>query len=77
MASFVPALLYDNMPALACTVTTDHLRFHFAATNPGEVVFVARDMGSASKAQHCQNTTNEVAKTSKSGSHKQQASQIV
>eukprot|EP00971_Amphidinium_carterae_P082033 1622944-Amphidinium_carterae.1 len=39
MASFIPALLYNNMPALACTVTTDHLRFHFATTNPG-VVFV-------------------------------------
>eukprot|EP00971_Amphidinium_carterae_P208075 4128845-Amphidinium_carterae.1 len=28
------------MPSMACTVTTDHLRFHFAARNPGEILLV-------------------------------------
>eukprot|EP00971_Amphidinium_carterae_P138467 2743581-Amphidinium_carterae.1 len=62
------------MQSLACTVTTDHLRFHFVVTTPGETT---RDMGSANKAKHCQNTTNEVARASKFGSHKRQGSQFV
>eukprot|EP00971_Amphidinium_carterae_P255046 5063157-Amphidinium_carterae.1 len=65
------------MQYLACTLTTDHLRFHFVGAHPGEVLLVARDMGSASRAKHCQNTTNEVAKASMSGSHKRQGSRIV
>eukprot|EP00971_Amphidinium_carterae_P154750 3068161-Amphidinium_carterae.1 len=40
MASCAPALLYTNMQSLACTVTADHLRLQFVATNPGAVVFV-------------------------------------
>eukprot|EP00971_Amphidinium_carterae_P033699 663702-Amphidinium_carterae.1 len=40
MASCVPALFYNNMLSFACTVTIDHLRFHFVATEPGEVLFV-------------------------------------
>eukprot|EP00971_Amphidinium_carterae_P146308 2900083-Amphidinium_carterae.1 len=77
MASCVPALVYSNRQSLACTVTADHLRFHFTATNPGETLLVTRDMGSAIKTKHCQNTTNKVAKAVKSCSHKQQGSQIV
>eukprot|EP00971_Amphidinium_carterae_P054435 1072308-Amphidinium_carterae.2 len=38
MASCVPVLLYSNVQSLACTVTTDHLRIHFASA--GEV-FIA------------------------------------
>eukprot|EP00971_Amphidinium_carterae_P083095 1643932-Amphidinium_carterae.1 len=40
MVSCVAALLYNSRQSLACTVTTDHLRYHFAATNPGDVLFV-------------------------------------
>eukprot|EP00971_Amphidinium_carterae_P148855 2950971-Amphidinium_carterae.1 len=65
------------MQSLACTLTTDHLRFHFVGARPGEVFLVARDMGSANRSKHCQNTTNEVAKASKFGSYKRQGSQIV
>eukprot|EP00971_Amphidinium_carterae_P236675 4697319-Amphidinium_carterae.1 len=77
MASCVSALVYNNMLSLACTLLSDHLRLHFISARPGETLLVTRDMGSASKAQHCQTTTNEVANASKSGSHKQQNSQIV
>eukprot|EP00971_Amphidinium_carterae_P261101 5179585-Amphidinium_carterae.2 len=28
------------MQSLACTITTDHMRFHYIATNPGDVLFV-------------------------------------
>eukprot|EP00971_Amphidinium_carterae_P264138 5240025-Amphidinium_carterae.1 len=49
------------MQSFACTVTTDHLRFHFVATNPAR--------------RQCQNTTIEVGKAS--CSHKQQSSHIV
>eukprot|EP00971_Amphidinium_carterae_P105426 2087634-Amphidinium_carterae.1 len=76
MASCVSALLYNNMQSMACIVLTDHLRLHFVATDPGEVL-LTRDMGSASRAKHCETTTNEVAKACKSGSHKRQGSQIV
>eukprot|EP00971_Amphidinium_carterae_P316790 6297281-Amphidinium_carterae.1 len=34
MASCVAALLYNNMQALSCTLTTDHLRFHFVGARP-------------------------------------------
>eukprot|EP00971_Amphidinium_carterae_P151354 3000851-Amphidinium_carterae.1 len=67
------------MQFFACIVLTDHLRLHFIAAKPVGSSFLlqTRDMGSASSAKHCQNTTNEVAKVAKSGSDTQQGSQIV
>eukprot|EP00971_Amphidinium_carterae_P097349 1926259-Amphidinium_carterae.1 len=41
MASCLPALLYNNMLPMACTVVTDHLRLHFVAARPGETLLVA------------------------------------
>eukprot|EP00971_Amphidinium_carterae_P161840 3208343-Amphidinium_carterae.1 len=40
LASCVAALLYNNTQSLTCAVTSDHLRLHFVATNPGEALFV-------------------------------------
>eukprot|EP00971_Amphidinium_carterae_P015544 306833-Amphidinium_carterae.1 len=77
--SCVPALLCHSTLSLACTLTTDHLRFHFVGAHSGEVLLVTRDMEPASKATHCQNTTykNKVGQVFKFCSHKQQGSQIV
>eukprot|EP00971_Amphidinium_carterae_P056273 1110776-Amphidinium_carterae.1 len=79
MASCVAALLYNNSQSLACTVTTDHLRFHLNATRPvgNTLLLHTRDMGSASRAKNCKKTTNAVAKASKSCSYQQQGLQIV
>eukprot|EP00971_Amphidinium_carterae_P281844 5594731-Amphidinium_carterae.1 len=40
LASCVPALLYNNMQSLACTVLSDHLRLHFTSTRPGETLLL-------------------------------------
>eukprot|EP00971_Amphidinium_carterae_P291584 5788398-Amphidinium_carterae.1 len=40
MASCVPALLYNSMQSLACSLTADHLRYRLVATRPREAVFV-------------------------------------
>eukprot|EP00971_Amphidinium_carterae_P257323 5108227-Amphidinium_carterae.1 len=73
-ASCAAALLYNNMQSLACTLTTDHLRFHFTATNPDGSTLLSQtcDMGSTSKAKHCPNTFNEVQKACKRCSHTRQ-----
>eukprot|EP00971_Amphidinium_carterae_P115306 2283625-Amphidinium_carterae.1 len=73
MASCVAALLYNNMQSLACIVVTDHLRFHFIAASPVGITLLlqTRDMGSASRAKPFLYTIYEVAKASKSCSHKQ------
>eukprot|EP00971_Amphidinium_carterae_P126665 2509377-Amphidinium_carterae.2 len=40
IASCVPLLLYSNVLSAACPVISDHLRFHFVDTRPGEVLVV-------------------------------------